>query len=99
MNMNDMVEKIANIAPKDPAFDSLGDMLLYSTEELGEIAACVATEKGLKNKKLKEPAYIECVDLIIASLGMYFACGGKKGDLADLIDFKSDKWKKRVCVE
>ena len=76
--------------------DSIEDMLMSTTEELGEVAACISAEKGRKKKDLKEDAKIECIDVIICALSIYFAKGGKIEDIADVGIAKLQKWKKNI---
>ena len=94
--MKKLLRKIRKIASKDLAAGNLAEMLLYAQEEMGEVAECVSTGLGYKNKPVKEPTHVECIDVIISMFGMYFAAGGKLEDIEKIMDRKSDKWKKRV---
>lgn len=96
MGLKKVLKKIEQIAPKDLAADNLSDMMMYALEEFGEVSECITTQKGFKNKNIKEDVTWECVDVIIAMLGVYFVAGGKSENLAGMIDTKSEKWKKRV---
>lgn len=96
VKLMDVVKSIEKTAPRDLAASNLADFFMYAVEEVGEIAECISTAKGHKRKNIKEPTHIECVDAIIATLGLYFVCGGKRKELAEIMDRKSSKWKKRV---
>jgi NTP pyrophosphatase (non-canonical NTP hydrolase) len=76
--------------------DTVEDMLLSTTEELGEVAACISAEKGRKKKDLKEDTKIECIDVVICALSIYFAKGGKIEDIADVGIAKLQKWKENI---
>jgi hypothetical protein len=66
------------------------------TDELGEYAAAKTVEKGVKKKKLKESSLVESVDLIICSLSLFFANGGRFADLVKIGQEKLNKWEDRV---
>ncbi len=72
------------------------DLLMDTTEELGELAVGVSVEQGRKRKKLKEPALIEAVDLALCAFSMYFACGGKSLELLQIMDAKLAKWERNA---
>jgi len=72
--------------------DTVEDMLMSTTEELGEVAACLSAEKGRKKKDLKEDSKTECIDLVICALSIYFAKGGDPNDIAKIGMAKLSKW-------
>lgn len=51
---------------------------------------------GVKKKKIKESSLVEAVDLIICSLSLFFANGGKIDDLCNIGQEKLNKWEERV---
>jgi NTP pyrophosphatase (non-canonical NTP hydrolase) len=76
--------------------DSIFQLLSSATEELGELSVAVRHESGYRDKVLKEPAFIEAIDLMICAINMYFATGGKIADLTLIMESKLDKWE-RLC--
>ena len=76
--------------------DSIEDMLMSTTEELGEVAACISAEKGRKKKDLKEDSKVESIDVVICALSIYFAKGGKIEDIAKVGIAKLQKWEKNI---
>lgn len=72
------------------------ELFRNTVEELGEYAAAVTVEKGIKNKQLKESSKIEAVDLIICALSLFYAAGGDDEELANIGDIKLNKWDNRV---
>lgn len=76
--------------------DSIEDMLMSTTEELGEVAACISAEKGRKKKDLKEDSKVESIDVVICALSIYFAKGGKIEDIAEVGLAKLQKWEKNI---
>lgn len=94
-SFSEIVKKIDESQKKDKATDA--EIFLYLGEELGEIAACLATSSGLKNKKLKETAAQECCDLIICAIALIKRTSKfTDQDILDYIDKKHCKWEKRV---
>jgi NTP pyrophosphatase (non-canonical NTP hydrolase) len=67
-----------------------------TTEELGEVAAAVSIEDGEKFKPLPEPSKVECVDLVICALSLFFARGGQVDELRKIADTKLPKWEQRI---
>lgn len=76
--------------------DTVEDMLVSTTEELGEVAACISAEKGRKKKELKEDSKTESIDLVICALSIYFAKGGDPEDIAKIGLDKLNKWQKNI---
>ena len=76
--------------------DTVEDMLVSTTEELGEVAACISAEKGRKKKELKEDSKTESIDLVICALSIYFAKGGDPDDVAKIGLDKLNKWQQNI---
>jgi len=93
----EFILRTAVITQKDLEKNHSEDVLFKNTvEELGEYAAAKTVEKGVKKKKLKESSLVEAVDLIICSLSLFFANGGKIEDLCKIGQEKLNKWEERV---
>jgi hypothetical protein len=93
----DFLQRTAFITRKDLEKNHSEDALFRNTvEELGEYAAAKTVELKIKNKKLKESAKVEAIDLIICALSLYFNEGGTISDLHKIGNEKLDKWEKRV---
>ncbi len=93
----DFLLRVASITEADLKKNHSVDVLFANTvEELGEYAAAKTVEKGVKKKKLKENSLVESVDLVICSLSLFFANGGKMEDLANIGQEKLYKWEERV---
>jgi len=95
MNFEYLFQKISACVSQDKAL-TIEEWLLYLQEECGEVAACVATEKGLKNKKLKETSQEELVDVIITALAAYIFSGGTESHLNSYALKKVRKWENRL---
>ena len=93
----DFLVRVAEITDKDLKKNHSEDVLFKNTvEELGEYAAAKTVEKGVKKKKLKESSLVESVDLVICSLSLFFANGGRFEDLVKIGQEKLNKWEERV---
>jgi hypothetical protein len=93
----DFILRTAVITQQDLDMNHSEDLLFKNTvEELGEYAAAKTVENGIKKKKLKESSLIEAVDLVICSLSLFFANGGKIDDLHKIGQEKLNKWEERV---
>lgn len=92
----DQLERIEELTKKQMETDSIFQLLSSATEELGELSVAVRHESGYRDKVLKEPAFIEAIDLMICAINMYFATGGKIADLTLIMESKLDKWE-RLC--
>jgi NTP pyrophosphatase (non-canonical NTP hydrolase) len=90
-----LMEEIQKLSERS-SVDNLADALLFVTEELGEVAECIAVERGVKFKKVKEPTKSECADVMTAILRVYFMSGGTIEELPDLMRAKFPKWEKRI---
>lgn len=89
-----MYKDIKKIVERDRA--TVDEYYLYISEEIGEIAQALLVDKKLKRRKLKEPAYSECVDVIVATLGLFIKLGGTEKEFNKIFKKKSGKWRKRV---
>ena len=96
LNAEDVIWEIFKVAPNDPSWNDKLGILGYVVEEVGEISQCLTTEHGYKNKKIKEPTKVECVDAIITLLHLFFASGGHPEEFASLAESKIQKWKERL---
>lgn len=95
--MNDFLKQVFELTLSAiESGDSIEDMLMSTTEELGEVAACISAEKGRKKKDLKEDSKIESIDVVICALSIYFAKGGKIEEIADIGLAKLQKWEKNI---
>jgi hypothetical protein len=93
----EFIARVKCITDKDLLKNHSEELLFANTvEELGEYAAAKTVEKGVKKKKLKESSLIESVDLVICSLSLFFANGGKLDDLCKIGQEKLNKWEERV---
>lgn len=93
----EFLSRIHGVTLADLAMNHSEELLFANTvEELGEYAAAKTVEKGAKKKKLKESSLVESVDLIICSLSLFFANGGKMEDLCNIGQEKLNKWEERV---
>lgn len=90
----DTLIRIKDITAKDNHSDET--LFLHLSEEVGELAAAMTIEDGVKNKPLNESAKMEAVDTIICALSLYFRRGGKMSDLDEFLNKKLDKWKARL---
>lgn len=73
------------------------DYLLRNTiEEIGEFAAALSCEDGIKQKELKETSLQESIDVVICALSLFYAKGGTNELLARYGQEKLNKWEKRV---
>ena len=93
----DFILRTAAITQSDLEMNHSEELLFANTvEELGEYIAAKTVEKGIKRKKLKESSLVESVDLIICSLSLFFANGGKIDDLHKIGQDKLNKWEERL---
>lgn len=67
-------------------------VFLHLVEEVGEVATCLEVEKS-KRKKLKESPRVECMDVILTALDLYFKTGGTVQDFDQICFNKLSKWK------
>lgn len=74
------------------------DYLSYLTEEVGEVATCLAVKKGLKNKVPKETTEQECCDVIVTALALAYKSNPKWkwSDVTAYLEKKIDRWHKRT---
>lgn len=92
--MRELFERIIAVAKADAAVND-AEMLLYLTEEVGEVATCIAVNSGLKRRKLDEPVESELADVLISTLGML----GRKVNYETIIammEKKLPKWERRT---
>lgn len=97
MSFEDVKELIADITTIDIKYKTVADLMLSTSEELGELATAIKVERevfGNKHKTLNEPAKNEAVDLIICGLSVYFALNGNMNELEDIMMKKLQKWQK-----
>lgn len=93
----EFLDRVHTITRADLEMNHSEDLLFANTvEELGEYAAAKTVEKGIKKKKLKESSLVEAADLVICSLSLFFANGGKLEDLCNIGQEKLNKWEERV---
>jgi len=72
-------------------------MLRNTTEELGELAAALTVEDGLKpHKTIREDSRVEAVDLLICAMSVFFAKNGTFEDLVRIGNEKLNKWEKNI---
>lgn len=75
---------------------TVDDMFRNLTEEVGELAAAISIERGVKKKPLDEPAGSEALDCVITALSIYFALGGSLTHLVQRGDVKCAKWVENI---
>lgn len=94
--MRKLFERIQKCAQHDRAKDAPA-FLLYATEELGEIATCIAVEEGLKDRVLKEPKESEACDAILSLIGLIARNPDWDFDkIIETMNHKLPKWESRV---
>ena len=99
MISNSLVKQLQFCVDNDKAGDNLFAFLGYLTEEVGEIAGNLCITGGLKDKPQPyEATTRECVDVIIAALGLYLKLGGSPEEFEEILKIKLHKWYKRACV-
>lgn len=99
MISNSLVKQLQFCVDNDKAGDNLFAFHAYLSEEVGEVAANLVIEGGLKDKPIpKEKTKIECIDVIITALGLYLKLGGTIEEFEEIFKIKLHKWYKRACV-
>ena len=94
--MKNLFDRIKIASQHDKAVDAQS-MLLYVTEELGEVATCIAVEEGLKDRVLKEPKESELCDIIISAAGLILRNPEWDYDrIVQTMGQKLPKWESRV---
>ncbi len=74
--------------------------LHYITEEVGEVATCLAVEAGLKNRVLKESKESELCDVIISSLGLLLRDEEWDYDkVVNQMSKKLERWENRLNIK
>lgn len=97
MSLTNFVNRVDDITKQDLASgETMDQMFFHTAEELGEYAAAVTIEKGVKNKPLAESSKSEAVDLTICALSLFFGQGGTLEELVEIGEKKLDKWKVRI---
>lgn len=92
-NFEDFLKRVYHLTFKDlDNGGTLDDLFRHTVEEVGEVSAAMTVEMGQKNKKLKETATEECVDLVICALALFYAHGGTGAELVTIGNKKLDKW-------
>lgn len=94
INTLDRIRYLTTLALKKG--ETVEDMLMSTTEELGELATCLSVEKGRKKKNLTEDSKVEAIDVIICALSVYFAKGGTISEIDEITSKKLDKWESSV---
>jgi NTP pyrophosphatase (non-canonical NTP hydrolase) len=91
------LERTKRITLVDLASGHDVDYLFRNTvEEVGEFAAAVTIEAGIKDKPLKETSTQEAVDVVICALSLFYARGGTDEMLAEYGQKKLNKWEARL---
>src|ERR1041385_1769013 len=93
--MQQILDLIESLTATDMKNKSVFELLASLSEELGELSRELKIENktfGNTYKELDEGSLGESVDMVIASLAMYYACGGKSEELPELMKSKLDKW-------
>lgn len=92
--MKDLFERVKKCSQKEKGSNI--DILSYIMEEVGEVATCLAVEKGLKNRDLDESTPEECVDVIISTLGLLVRYNMDYDTFSQYLSKKLNKWEARV---
>lgn len=92
MSFEQIFNRIKVLTDKDLSKKDIATLTLSAVEELGEFAAALLIETGVKNKALSESSKSESVDLIICGLALHHARGGDYAHLLSKIQEKLDKW-------
>jgi NTP pyrophosphatase (non-canonical NTP hydrolase) len=89
-----LILRIRGVVAHDPFVNDPFRMLSYIYEELGECSEVLIHSGGSKGYKTgpNESLEDELVDVIIATLGNYFAAGGTIEHLMAQMDKKITKW-------
>jgi len=93
--MNQQLDEIKKLA--DMELEKSGSMfalLAGAGEELGELSREVTIKYGDTYKQSDEGVKAEAVDLTIAALCLFFAEGGTKEELIEIMAKKNAKWLK-----
>jgi hypothetical protein len=96
------LEKLANETKKvavhtvwtdgHPLMLSQHKMLANMAEEVGEVS------KDLRKGNIPH-AQLECIDVVVAALGTFYALGGSDETLRARWDRSNNKWKKNIGYE
>ena len=94
MDITQFVERTLECTKIDMLSPNVVNRLFINTvEEVGELAAAITVEAGLKpHKILKEDAKTEAVDVMICALSVFFALGGTVEEISKIGNSKLDKW-------
>lgn len=76
--------------------ECIDDLMISLAEEHGELAAAISVERGRKKKEIEEVSSREAIDVIICGFALYFATGGKIGNIENIFQQKLDKWENNV---
>lgn len=85
-------DEMVRVTNKHLLNNSIEDIIVSTTEELGEMSAAHKVESGKKNKQLRENSKVECVDAILCLLSFFVAKGGTKEEFYRMYDEKMGKW-------
>lgn len=102
-NIEKVLVDVATVAHRDMAHKNIFQLLASCSSELGELSDELLIKYkvfGSTYKKLDEGPRAEAVDLVIAALAVYYAESRQERidnvtaqkQLADMIDFKLEKW-------
>ena len=89
-------QRVCKLALEDLSLNGIDILLRHTQEELGEFAAALSIEQGVKNKPLRESSKVESLDTVICALSLYYASGGTNEELETIGQQKLDKWEKRL---
>lgn len=80
----EFVQRISDITQRDLDHNhSVSALYMNTVEELGEFAAALTIERGIKKKPLGESSQHEAVDFYICVASLYFASGGSMAMMYD----------------
>ena len=75
---------------------TLSQRALKLQEEVGEVAQALLIEQkapGMSHKSIEHVGLtVECIDVLLVTLDLFFATGGTKNTLMDLLSKKTKKW-------